>query len=440
MCLLIWLLAGCLLKKAGYLNVGDRLLRVLPVFFTLPLFYGVLQGLNEHTGQWGGLLFLHTAKILFISVILLVVWCIGILLCTIRYHLESKEIKRIRATLFECKTSTKGIFTRVCRKIGIPEKSVQLKMSYAVMSPVIIGVKHPVVVIPCEDYTEQELYAIFYHELFHYKHKDVLFRYILTAVTILNFFNPLVWVYKKVAINWSEFACDDCARKAYGDVKGYALALTLVAERTAKRQKTALGSSVDQEPMVRRIMNMLNYSKVKKKSKGVAALLVAAAILLAGTGSSIVAVAAADQYVNLYNSTVVQVEETTVYEPGVEYVDTSSLDGVTVEEGEVSGNSNARGSIISFSWSVSPGVLKKTPSLYCKSGQGIVVSCTFTPTSQDVRLGIIEPDGTRRFLQNSGSMSHTFALTKTGYYYVYVENISRSVTMTAVGSYCRAED
>ena len=59
----------------------------------------------------------------------------------------------------------------------------------------------------------------------------------------------------------------------------------------------------------------------------------------------------------------------------------------------------------------------------------------FTPPTQDVRLGIIEPDGTSRILQNNSTMSHTFALTKTGYYYVYVENISSTVTMTADGSY-----
>ena len=88
-----------------------------------------------------------------------------------------------------------------------------------------------------------------------------------------------------------------------------------------------------------------------------------------------------------------------------------------------------------FSWTVSPGVLKITPAYYCTSGQGMQVSCLFTPTTQSVRIGILEPDGTKRFLQTSSGAYHTFSLTKTGYYYVFVENISSYTTITAEGHY-----
>lgn len=431
--LLIWLLAGCLLKKAGYLNIGNRLLRILPVFFMFPLSYVILHFMNERL--WGGLLFLHTAKILLVAKIFLVVWCMGMAAVIIRYFWNRRNIKDMLNHATVCKMTTRGIFERVCRELHIPVNSVGLLESYVIPSAAVMGIRHPVVVIPCEKYTKEELNAIFYHELTHYLHKDVMFKHILSFVCAVNFFNPLIWFYRKVVAEWSEFVCDDCAQRAYGDVKAYAYALTAIAERAVRSQKMALGNSIDQGPMVRRIKNMLKYSKIEKKSKGLAAVVVAAAILLAGAGSTVVSAATADQYVNLYKATMVQVEEETVYEPGIEYVDTSSLEGVIVEEGEVIGNGNAKSSIISFSWTVSPGVLKKTPSLYCTAGQGIQVTCMFTPTTQDVRLGIIEPDGTRRFLQNNSTMSHTFALTKTGYYYVYVENISSTVTMTADGSY-----
>ena len=69
--LLIWLLAGCLLKKAGYLNIGNRLLRILPVFFMFPLSYVILHFMNERL--WGGLLFLHTANHLLVAKIFSVV-------------------------------------------------------------------------------------------------------------------------------------------------------------------------------------------------------------------------------------------------------------------------------------------------------------------------------------------------------------------------------
>ena len=435
--LLFGLFAGKFLDKAGYLNVGYKVLRCLALTFILPLVFVILMVTNENSSRWGGLLFLHTRTILIISSVFLLIWCIAMIIMIVMNISNERYLKKVLGVAFECNVSTNRLLERMCEELNIPKGKVHVKKCYMVPSPVIVGTKDPMILLALDDYTESEIKAIFYHELYHYKHRDLHFKKFLHVICALNFFNPFVWWYRRIVVQWMELACDDCARVAFGDTKAYAIALTEIASKENNNKNIISGGSVSQKPLAKRIIHMLEYTKIKKKSKGVAALLVAVSTLLGTTGATAVAGATADQYVNLYNNTCVEVvEEETVYEPGVEYVvENWSDEGVIIEEGEVEGNGLARGATMLFDWTVEPGVLKKGPSYYCTSGQGMQVSCLFTPTTQSVRIGILEPDGTKRFLQTSSGAYHTFSLTKTGYYYVFVENISSYTTITAEGHY-----
>ena len=114
------------------------------------------------------------------------------------------------------------------------------------------------------------------------------------------------------------------------------------------------------------------------------------------------------------------------YEISVDDVD------VTIYEGDV--EQVNRGTLNSFSWSVSVNSMVQSSYFTAKSGQSISINADFFPSNQNVNVGIIEPDGTMRYLLSMGSASHTFALDQTGVYRIFVRNRG-TVSVTASGYY-----
>ena len=74
-----------------------------------------------------------------------------------------------------------------------------------------------------------------------------------------------------------------------------------------------------------------------------------------------------------------------------------------------------------FTWTVSGNVLRKTPEFDAKAGGSINVTVV-GPADKYVNVGIIEPDGTKRYVREKGDIYHKFALDQTGKYRVFVEN------------------
>jgi hypothetical protein len=78
-------------------------------------------------------------------------------------------------------------------------------------------------------------------------------------------------------------------------------------------------------------------------------------------------------------------------------------------------------------WDINASAAKTTSTFSASSGQTIGVTVLATSKSATFRAGIIEPDGTRRYVNSSnGGMYHTFELDQTGKYSVYVQNMGSS--------------
>jgi len=76
-------------------------------------------------------------------------------------------------------------------------------------SPMIVGIVHPILVLPENEYSYEELYFILKHELIHYKRCDVLFKLLFVTANALHWFNPLVYLMRKEAFAAMELACDE---------------------------------------------------------------------------------------------------------------------------------------------------------------------------------------------------------------------------------------
>lgn len=119
----------------------------------------------------------------------------------------------------------------------------------------------------------------------------------------------------------------------------------------------------------------------------------------------------------------------------IEYIEYPSSDddlvGMEISIGEIS-YPDSTGGI--NGWSISAGSSGTSGTFKAYNGGTISIAVNVYPGTSTVKVGIVQPDGTRRYVKGSAGISHSFSLTQSGNYKVYVENIS-SVTVTVNGGF-----
>lgn len=76
-------------------------------------------------------------------------------------------------------------------------------------SPMIIGFFHPILVLPENDYNQEEMFFILKHELIHLKRHDVCFKLLFLIAAALHWFNPIIYLMQREAGIDMELSCDE---------------------------------------------------------------------------------------------------------------------------------------------------------------------------------------------------------------------------------------
>ena len=118
-----------------------------------------------------------------------------------------------------------------------PAQGVQLMWSSDVATPVVFGCTQPVVLIPPKvAYGHQAKRHAIEHELSHIRRQDPLFKLIFSCVCCLFWFNPLVWVARRLSFRDIELACDEEVTRfgTRGEKRAYAELLLEFAQPTQR--------------------------------------------------------------------------------------------------------------------------------------------------------------------------------------------------------------
>ena len=421
-CLFLWALLGWILERVGFMDIMYDILQMTVLFFVVPIILPILKIHSNEIG--GGRVFLQTEQILEFSKGFCVIWLVGagiVLLIGIAAFLSLRKRYELNTC---CDERAKGLFQKVCEEMHIPEGKVKLCQTYKVKLSELTGALCPAVVIPAEaeSYTEDELRVIFVHELNHYRQRDIWIRYLLLVALTIHFFNPAVWILYLLLQKYGEYACDDKSCRELGSGKTYCNVLFALSSRQVENRpyfSTKLAENGDK--VKGRIQRMGRNRRYKRRSPWVAAALCAAMLL--GNTALVYAASSSlvDAYAFWYDETAVCEEEAPqVMEELVEYTDFGPADDITVVEE----NPFARGR--NFTWTVKSKYMKKTAAFQASSGGSITVTVNIDPTNKTVSVGIVEPDGTRRYVNGSRSVYHEFSLDQTGSYQVFVENNNAS--------------
>lgn len=214
-----------------------------------------------------------------------VVWLIGGLAMLSVHAFSYVHFKRqiVQNGVFVEDDSILCLLQQLTEELQIRHKIVIMEYSKAA-GPMIIGFIRPILIMPDETYSREELYFILKHELVHMKRHDIYFKLLLLAVNTLHWFNPAVWLMRREAAVDMELSCDESVvrgmnlevRKAYTETL-----LSALYRKCAQRIVLSTQFYGGKHVMKKRFKNIL----VETKKRNGFSLVVCAVVLTLALGN-----------------------------------------------------------------------------------------------------------------------------------------------------------
>jgi bla regulator protein BlaR1 len=212
------------------------------------------------------------------------IWLAGALmlassLCVIQCRL-SRSL-RLRRPLIDAPVM--NLFEDCKQEMGV-RVPVTLVETAEVGSPVLFGFVRPRLILPAgltRSFSVEELRYVFLHELGHIKRHDIPIGWLMTALQILHWFNPLVWLaFHRMRVD-REMACDALALSYLRQEENQSYGHTIIKllERFGRSAwGPSLAGTVENRNQIKERISMI--AEFRKSNRG----LVLAVVLFAGLG------------------------------------------------------------------------------------------------------------------------------------------------------------
>ena len=315
---------------------------------------------------------------------------------------------------------------------------VRLLASPLAQSPMLVGFFHPTILLPSEQVPDSDARFILAHELTHFRRKDLWKKLLFLMVRCAHWFNPIVYLLNRDFSRWLETSCDEYVvssldrnqRKEYGR-----LLINYAPTSRYIGPKLYVSFASCRYKLKRRISIMLNSNK---KSRSLLGMILALALIVGCLATTALAVSVgtdntADDLMlgfSVEQNNIIKeymCEDTGMVTIGdapdakqvTEYTTTIDL-STAIPMNLVSG---AR-AMKTINWDIPSGSnATATEACSMEAGQTININVAVSPASSSVRVGIVDSNGTFRYvLATSGSVNHDFSITTRGTYYVCVMN------------------
>lgn len=150
---------------------------------------------------------------------------------------------------------------------GVPKRLRVCKTSAAV-SPMVMGMIRPTLILPETALTESRLPYVLRHELVHYRRGDIFWRWLAVLATSIHWFNPMVYVAAAQMQEACEISCDWCVVRSMEQAKRddyMRVILELLAEAMAKKQILTTQMASEKKQLQRRFTMIRNQKPVGMK-------------------------------------------------------------------------------------------------------------------------------------------------------------------------------
>lgn len=429
---LIWRLTVRLWKGRCSVRYLHRGLQGVILCFCVPVAYTLVYlHFRDLDGSWNGNFMNGTGFLMKAAFGTAAVWLLGAFVSAVRCGRELYRERPVKSAVVSEEQSEVRVLRQLGKIMGIRRRIPVCRGER--LTPAIGGFFRTRLYLGTEPLEEEELRIIFRHELYHYRHGDIWIRRLLLLLRIFCWFCP--WFtcgkiseeYRRLS---EDYVDEEVCREE--DMGRYIRTLLKTALQGAEKMHlTQVTAAENRCDVLRRIENMKNLHNKKNMTRTMAAVWTIACLLMGSTTVYAAGAGVIEGYEALYKATVLEVEEQVIEDQYIEYWEEPDESWVA-EEGEVM--DDGRSSRVPFEWTVEANASKKTPSFEMSSGGYITVDVSVEPTDLNVRAGIIEPDGEKRYITGSDTIHHSFSLDQSGGYMVFVENLN-SVKVSVEGYY-----
>lgn len=406
------------------------ILRAVILSFVLPIVFVSLYILREVITQEYRNLSLDSTVISVICWVGVSIWSGGILVILIYQFSRFKSIYQITQKKMYATAEQKALLQDICTRLKI-RKKIRLYQGYRVRSPFIMGIIHTSIYLPKHDFCQDELEMILYHELMHYKQKDILWRPVFALIRLLYWFNPVFgYLWKEIEL-WSEASCDAaCCEKQFSGKK-YFGRMMLFNETIVNQEKAWFAPMwcEDQRNLKWRVQTMKSM-KNRLRKQGIVALIIVASLVMNAVSTKAAMRGIELGYGKLFWNTIEAVEESTeqdqVIEDDQEYQgDISDLGDTRIIE-EKGTEFAARSNVCSVEWTVKHRETHTSGQFSVNAGQTRKVIVDISPANKAVKIGLMKANKKISYITNQGTVTHDFKITEKGNYKIFISNSSGS--------------
>ena len=443
---------GCLLLmqrwlvRLGAYTLLDKLVKIIIILYYVPIVFiilrlyhlGVTVGYTSGSVSTRGDNAFGNVRNLWLVILIVISVLIRVIVRNLMRLFRSRR-REMRWLLsgYPASLEMQKKLNETCKLLGIRGR-VEMRCCHGIPTAMTCGVFNPKVLLPAEPYGDRELEVICIHELIHIRRRDVLFRTLLDIGDCALWFCPMRKYLFPLLARWSETCTDIESGDYVGGMKEYfdvIAGMLYGAGGKIPHCGVCIATGDGIEERVERMMSFMK-GKNKKSVKLMVALLCMVTVLATNivgfAAGECVAQASNVAYQVLENT---ETSETTapVANDGVEYIEEPGVSDrpVIVQNPVASFYSTYK----SLGWTVPADHISVTPYFSAYSGGYIKVSLEMDPDDVTIHVGIIEPTGRKRYVIVSGEVYHTFSLTISGTYQVYVENISQTTDINVYGGY-----
>ena len=204
------------------------------------------------------------------------IWVASAVLCISRY---TAGYVRFRRVLMETLQTTDGPTARVYASFRMERKPKLFRSAY-VMTPMLLGLGRPLIVLPDGTFSEESARNVLRHELTHYRRGDLYVKWLFVLIASLHWFNPLMPLFRRELDRVCELSCDEnvlarmepSKRHSYGETL-----LDLAENRALPAGVVATTFATEKRALKERLEQIMQF---KYKPRAIIALTIAALLLM----------------------------------------------------------------------------------------------------------------------------------------------------------------
>lgn len=193
------------------------------------------------------------------------VWSVGGCIYLV-YHLFGAWYYRKQILRWSRKAKEQRVaelVTQIAKQLDL-KKQPEIYVCNKIESPALMGLFHPILILPGDWGSELELEFILRHELVHYRQKDIWYKLIFLLANAIHWFNPAVFLLRSEACNDLELACDDEVIKSMSAterIKYGETILSCINRQKLRNMALATGFNDSTKSLKERLKNICSQRK-----------------------------------------------------------------------------------------------------------------------------------------------------------------------------------